>query len=350
MPETLCPNCGFSPIPRDAEECPVCHQAFAFVPRYKRGPQGRLDPKRAEVEAEESTTYGGAITGAVTAHPYPTAGAFLTGAVIWFLRGSGLLADLNEPAWVFGAAIADLIVPLMIIVNIGPAKVAAQFVAGAQILIALYLGRHDLGHPTHILYAAHGVALLVMVVGEPGIFRRTLSLTMSGAIAAAAAAVLGLVGMRASISELGGPQQGYRFSLPPGYIAMTRDEIRPAMRLPPGKAVPFGDPSARVFGVISLGDDSAAQLIGGCEALHEAMGGTDEVKPLARPAPPGMGVATLVYSLHTSSGGVGRLACAKRPDGKLVGFAVVLLGADPVVSEGVSEQAFDSLGAGFTLL
>jgi hypothetical protein len=350
MPETICPNCGFSPIPRDAEECPVCHQTFAFVPRYKRGPQGRLDPKRAEVESEEATTFGGAITGAVTAHPYPTAGAFITGAVIWFLRGSGLLADLNEPGWVFGAAIADLIIPLMIIINIGPAKLAAQFVAGAQVLMALFLGRHDLSNPVHILYAAHGVALLVMVVGEPELFRRTLSLSMAGAVAAAAVAVLGLVGMRTAASELGGQQQGYRLSLPPGYIAMTRDEIRPAMRLPPGKAIPFGDPSARVFGMISIGEDSATPLIGGCEALHEAIGGTDEVKPLARPAPPGMGSATLVYGLRTTSGGVGRLACAKRTDGKLVGFAVVLLGADPSVSEGVSEQAFDALGAGFTVL
>jgi hypothetical protein len=349
MEETLCPNCGFSPIPRDAEECPVCHEPFAFMQRHKLGPRGRVDPKRADIEAEESTTYGGAITGAVTAHPYPTAAAFLTGAAIWFLRASGILVDLDEPSWTFAVAVVDLIIPLIIILNFGPAKAAAQASAVGQLAATLFLGRKDFAHPVHVLFAAHAVVLLVMVVGEPDVFRRALSLSMAGAIAAAVAAVLGLSGMRVSVSQLGSERLGFRLALPPGWVALTRDEVRPAMRLPPGRAIPFGDLSSRVFGLITLSEDSSTPLIGGCETLVQAIAGMDEVKPLARSAPPGMGSSALVYALHTTTDGVGRLACAKRADGLLVGFAVVLVGADPVVADSASEKAFDAVGAGFSL-
>jgi len=112
--------------------------------------------------------------------------------------------------------------------------------------------------------------------------------------------------------------------------------------------VPFGNPQRGVFGVVSVGDDPASALIGGCEALYTALGGLD-LKPLAHPAPAGMGPAALVYSLKTPTAGAGRLACAKRRDGRLLGVAVALVGTDPAVAESAADKSLDEVGAGLSL-
>src|SRR6202035_5854796 len=105
--------------------------------------------------------------------------------------------------------------------------------------------------------------------------------------------------------------------------------------------VPFGDPVGRVYGMMVTNRDTTAPLISGCEAMHQGLGGTNPLAPLARSAPVGMGSSALVYPLQTGTGGVGRLACAKRIDGRLVGFAVVLLDANPAVGDRAAEQVFD---------
>src|ERR1700693_5604195 len=115
MVQTLCPACGFTPIPAGTEECPACGEPFAFLQMHKKAKNRFIDP---EAESPEATTFGGGVTSAVTAHPYPPAGAFLPGAVLWFLRASGILVDLSEPSWLFGIAVADLVVAALLVINV----------------------------------------------------------------------------------------------------------------------------------------------------------------------------------------------------------------------------------------
>jgi hypothetical protein len=348
LPETLCPACGFSPIPKGADECPACAEPFTYLPTHRKAQKRFIDPL-LDAESPESTTFGGAITGAVTAHPITPGIAFLTGAAIWFLRASGILVELNEPGWLYAMAIVDLLIPIQIFINLGPARFFAQLAALGQLGVAVWLGREDFANPLHLLFVGHGVVLLLSVSGEPGTLRRAIVLSMACGAAAAAAAVLGLLGMRVSATELGGTQEGFKLKLPPGYVAFTRDEIRAAMHLPPGGPVPFGNPVERLFGLVLVSPDAKTPLISGCEALQKSLGGDDEPKPLPHRAPAGMGQAALVYPLHTPSGGVGRLACAKRVDGRFAALALVVLGADPAIAESASERAFDDLGGGLTL-
>jgi hypothetical protein len=348
MEETLCPSCGFSPIPRDADACPKCGEPFSFLQHHKRGVKQFLDPIH-DVAPPESTTFGGAITGAVTAHPVPPAVAFLTGAAIWFARVSGILVDQGEPSWLFGVVFVDVLVALVIFLAVGPATVISQLAALGQLGLSAWFARNDLANPAHILFMAHAVLLLVMVVAEPGPFRRALGLSMASALAVATIAVMGVLGMRLSATELGGARHGFRFRLPPGYVALTRDEVRPALRMPAGDAAPFGKPEDHIFGMIVSSRDPQTPLIGGCQGLHDALGATDEAKPMVAAAPPGMGGDVLVYGLTTGGGGVGRLACAKRADGRLVGFAVVVLAPSSAAGPALAEKAFERLGAELNL-
>ena len=94
MPETLCPNCGHSPIPYGAETCPKCHEPFDFLQMYKRGQRLRVDKQRDHDDGE-STVFGGNLTGEVSAHPGPIAAVFFVGALAWFLRVGGVLGSLG---------------------------------------------------------------------------------------------------------------------------------------------------------------------------------------------------------------------------------------------------------------
>src|SRR5579871_1753731 len=176
MVQTLCPAGGFSPIAPGTEECPACGEPFTFLQTHKRAKNQFIDP---EAESPEATTFSGGVTSAVTAHPSPPAIAFLAGAVLWFLRASGILVELNEPSWLFGVAVVDLVIPALLVVNVGPVKLLAQLAALGQLGAAAFLGRDDLVNPIHVLFAAHAIVLLVMVSGEPGVFRRALGLSMA---------------------------------------------------------------------------------------------------------------------------------------------------------------------------
>jgi hypothetical protein len=348
MAQTLCPACGFTPIAAGAEQCPRCGEVFAFLQTHKRAQKAFIDRAR-EGDPPESTTFGGAVASAVTAHPFAPSVAFLCGAAIWFLRAAGILVDLNEPVWVFAIAVADLLVPVLIIVNLGPAQLLAQLAAVGQLAVAVWLGRSDFANPVHLLFAGHAVVLAVLVTGEPGVLRRSLGLSMAVACAAGAAAVLGLLGMRVSASELGSPAQGFHLQLPPGYVAFTRDEMAAAMHVPGGTAVPFGNSVERVFGLVTLDRDHDVSLISGCTGLHHALGGTNAVQPLDHAPPSSLGTEALVYELTTGPGSQGRLACGKLKDGRFVGFALVYLAPDSALGDGAVERVFDALGAGLSL-
>src|SRR5437899_8034598 len=108
MPQTLCPKCGLSPVPDGAEECPRCGEIFSFLPKYKRPVRSYVGGKDPEdTLSAESTTFGGNLTGAVSARPGPAAAVMAMGAVIWFLRVGGVIADLGDPIWAYGIVGVD---------------------------------------------------------------------------------------------------------------------------------------------------------------------------------------------------------------------------------------------------
>lgn len=337
MEETLCPKCGFAPIPSGAEACPRCHEPFSFLEESKKG-RGASIVSLIEGQKSERTVLGGGIFGEVSAFPLLPGIAFGTGAVLWALRGSGVLLDRGEPAWLIAIAVLDLVVAVMLLKSLGPAKLTAQVVALAQLGLAAWFSSGELKNPVHAFFVAHAVALLASVTGEPGLGRRIAAMATASASAGAALLALAMAGQGPPPTALGGPQQGYQLRLPPGYLALTREELPSSLRVP-ADAVAFGNPGEHVYGMLAV---RAAQepLIGGCEALRAALGSAGAARPLEGAAPSSLGSEAIVYAISTSGGQAGRLACAKRGDGRLVGLAVLGAGAD---------QAFERVAASLTL-
>ena len=140
----------------------------------------------------EATLLGG-LTGAVSANPEPAAGVLALAALLWLVRGAGLLSELREPSWLFGVAAVQLIAATALMANLGPATFLAQLVALAQVAISFLLP----GEPTApytLCSAAVGVTVIVMTAGEPGATRRYVGLTVG--VLALAGAALTLIGAR----------------------------------------------------------------------------------------------------------------------------------------------------------
>ncbi|MHB8877236.1 MAG: zinc ribbon domain-containing protein [Myxococcaceae bacterium] len=338
--KTLCPACGHSPIPDGAESCPACHEPFAFLAMHKKGKKAFVDRKHEAVE-EEATTFGGSLTGAVSAHPGPAAAVLTVGAVMWFLRSGGVLAEYSEPAWTYG----------VVGLNLGPAKLLCQVGMLLQLGLAAFLADGELDNPRHLFFCAHAALVLVMVVGEPGVARRSLGLVLGLLAAAGAVAAMATgfgAGARApSLIELSGRDDPYRLSAPEGYRLLSRDEMAPHLRPPlstaTAKSVGFGNKVRRVYGALTIDRDPASQLIGGCQEHLRALGGVGDAVPVVAPTPTALGGGALAYALRTASGASGRLACGKLSDGRFVALAVVGQDPDPRIAEVVFEQVGSSL-------
>jgi ribosomal protein S27AE len=338
MNQTLCPSCGHSPIPDGAETCPKCGEPFAFLATHK---------KRDLVE-NETTTLGGALTGEVTAHPGAAAAVFALGAVLWFLRAGGVIADYGEPVWTYALVLVDLVLATVLMVNLGPAKLLAQIAALLQLGVAAFLANGRFDNPRHLFFCAHAVVLLVLVVGEPSSLRRRAGLAVAVLMAVGALGVmttgLGEAAKTGGMVEIAGHEGGYRLLVPEGYRLLSSDELTPHLRPPldtaTAKSAGFGNKVRRVYGAVTLDSSPGSQLIGGCQEHLRALGGVGDPVPVAGTAPVGLGSGALLYALRTDSGASGRLGCGKLPDGRFVALAVVALESEPTAA-----QVFEQVGA-----
>lgn len=351
MSQTICPACGHSPIPAGAEECPVCNEPFAFLPMHKKAKKKFID--KNDAEESESTSFGGGLTGEVSAHPYQAATVLFGGALIWFLRGSGVLTGVGDASWLYAIVAADLLVALLLIINLGPAKMLAQLVLLLQLGAALYLGRDNLLQPVHLMFAAHAGVGLFITAGEPGGVRRTVGL-IAGLLVCSLAAVLLVIqpgnvvaaGPRQKLSAAGA---GFSLLLPPDYSSAKPLELTRHLKVPQpslnGTTAGFSSTVERTIGLILVNRDGSAQLIGSCQTLHQDLGGTNVPNPIAHRAPRALGDAVAVFELRTFSGASGLLACGKLADGRFVALVVLSINPDP--SSGA--RAFDAVGEGLSL-
>lgn len=347
MTKTLCPACGHSPIPDGAEVCPRCGEPFTFLQMHKKGQRVFVDKQRDSIEVE-ATTFGGALTGEVTAHPGAAAAVFALGAVLWFLRAGGVVADYAEPLWTYGLVGLDLVLATVLMVNLGPAKLLAQVGSLLQLGLCVFLANGRFDNPRHLLFCAHAVVLLVLVVGEPSTLRRTAGLVAGLVVALGALGAMatgfGEASRTAAMVEIAGHEGDYRLLVPEGYRLLSRDEmtphLRPPLDTPTAKSAGFGNKVRRVYGSVTLDSNSSSQLIGGCQEHLRSLGGVGDPVPAAGTAPAGLGSGALLYALRTASGASGRLGCGKLPDGRFVALAVVALESEPTAA-----QVFEQVGA-----
>ncbi|MBL8955542.1 MAG: hypothetical protein JNK82_32505 [Myxococcaceae bacterium] len=168
--ETLCPSCGFGPIPEGKDTCPACSTQFAANPLFRRAAKaGGQGVRKDQADLEATRTTLGGITGAVEANPVPTAAVLAGATLTWVIRCVGMLSDRPEPIWPLGVAAIQMGVAMLLMVSAGPAKTLAQVMAVVQIGCAYLAG----GSPVaQVGYGGVGVALLVMTVAEPGDVRR----------------------------------------------------------------------------------------------------------------------------------------------------------------------------------
>jgi len=352
MPETLCPKCGHSPIPEGAEACPACGEPFGFLPMYQRAQRQRVDKTReADVDLEQ-TVFGGNLTGEVTAHPGPIAAVFFVGAVAWFLRAGGVVGDLKDPPWAYGLVAVELVLGVVLLLNLGPAKLLAQAGMLLQLGAAGFLARSAPLAPVHLAYVAHAAVAFAMVVGEPGPVRRYAGLGLGSGVAVLGVLFLALgVGMGGggAHQRLVGRELGYELELPAGWSRLLREQLAPHLSMPMGTltggGVGFGDVAHGRYGALWLDRQGSAQEEAGCQQLLVAFGGSPESPPSPRPAPLALGSKGRVYELRTVTGARGAFACGRLADGRWVGFAVVV--APPESASG--ESAFVAVGSGLAL-
>ncbi len=346
-PETLCPKCGFTPIPDRAEVCPKCAEVFSFNPLYKAAQRKMIGKYEA---LEVTATLRGGLTGAVSANPGPAAAVLALGAVLWLIRGAGLLVDLREPSWVFWVAGLQLGAATFLMANLGPASLMAQF-AGAVQIAASFFVTSDQPLALHTLLSALvGAVVIAMTVGEPSAARRSAGLAVGGiaGLAAIAALAWATAAPPAPPEVIGDLRIGYQLVVPPGWSKLSAEELAPHLPLPNDdldhKFVGFGSKAERAFGLLTVAGGDDFELLPACEEHLKRLGSLSDPVPLAFTAPEGLGSQSLVFALRTASGALGRLGCG-RVGKRFVALAVLV--ADP--TPGPGEAAFAKIGSLLTV-
>ncbi|MBZ4400518.1 zinc ribbon domain-containing protein [Myxococcus sp. AS-1-15] len=357
MPQTLCPSCGHSPIPRGASACPACGEPFDHLQSYKKVGRTRLD-RLGDAVDDEATVFGGdLVTSAVSAHPGPVAAVLGAGAAAWFLRAGGVLGSLQDPAWTYGLVALDLVLALVLVLNRGPVKGIAQTGLAVQLVATAWLARGAPTAPVHVAYFALGLVALFLVVGEPGPARRHAGLGLGLATALASAVLLALPGTGASLGGGGvrqllvGSELGYRLELPVGWERLTREQLSAHLPLPAatlhGSGVGFGDMARGRYGFLWVERSTGVKLEAGCQGLLSAVGTGEEARTAS---PAALGSRSKLYTLSTSAGARGTLGCGLLPDGRLVGLAVVAAGSgDAQPGDTGGQESFAAVGEGLAL-
>ncbi|MFL5322308.1 MAG: zinc ribbon domain-containing protein [Myxococcaceae bacterium] len=350
MAKTICPNCGFSPIPHGASQCPRCEEPFDFLQTHKKAQKKFID--RNSDEESDVTTFGGGLTGAVSAHPWPAAIVIALGAGAWFLRAAGMFGA-PDPFWTYAIVLLDLVAALMLVINVGPSKMFAQGVTLLQLGAAAYLGRLSLQSVITVAFIAQALVAFTMVLGEPSPVRRYLSLGFGLMFSASAAAAVALLSQApiptvAPSKEIDEAELGIKLSLPQGFTALSAAQVATALTVPPPSltsgGTAFGDVANKRFGVLTVEKMEEGQLVGSCRALYKIVGGRGEPETAVHSAPAALGSPALVYRIKTATGATGLHACGKKPDGRLIALTVVTSAADAS-----GDAVFDAVGAGLSL-
>lgn len=332
-PETICPSCGFSPIPEGAERCPKCHKAFSY--------------ERVEYSTVTATRAGG-LTGSVTANPVPTAIALGVGAFVWTVRAGGFFGDVGDPPWAFLLAALDVVALVLVMTTSGPAKHAAALAGAVELLAVGLLFGAPVG--LSIACAVHGLTLIAMTVAEPGATRLQV-----GAVVAGVAGLVGLGALAWGLAPkvearvvLRDDAAGFSLTLPPGWKGAKEADVAPHLVLPwdGGKTVnyAFRLETPREVGVLIVSRDEQPALDEACRDALVKLGVTTALPPLDGPPPPSLGDVSRVSELKTKSGALGRFGCALVGT-KLVALAVV--SQDP--APGVGAAAFELVAGGLSV-
>jgi hypothetical protein len=351
LAETLCPKCGFSPIPDRAETCPKCGENFAFHPLWKvaQRTKGGID-KKASIEME-STTFGG-LTGEVSANPIPA--SVVTGlcAVVWLLRAG--VAQTGDPAWLFVLAALQLGSAALLMANVGPATMLVQLMGLVQLIVPfVIMGAGTNGMIVAAASALPGVAVFITAAGEPGPVRRNAGIVI-GAVTflVAIGAVFGLK-TEAPVEGEGVPaptglggDEGWDIKAA-GLERLQKGDVAPHLTVPAEtqreRHSPFGNKQKGIFGLVSRNYGGVTDYAAGCEDWLKAIGNTIAVKKLGHAASM-FGPESVVLELKTGSGASGKLACGL-VQGTLWGVAVVA--TDPNGAVGNAE--FDRIMQGFAI-
>lgn len=333
QPETLCPACGFGPIPEGAERCPKCKRAFAY--------------ERVEYSAVTATRAGG-LTGSVTANPVPTAVALAAGALLFTVRAGGFLEDVGDSPAVFLVAALDVVALVLVMTTSGPAKHAGAL-AGVVELLAVGL---TLGAPSVVSAACalHGAALVAMTVAEPGALRLKVGAAVATGVALAGLGALGWAVAPRPDSRvvLKDDVAGFTLALPDGWKAAREGDVAPHLVLPwdGGKTVHHGFrlDAPRQVGVLLVSRDEQPALDDACREALRSLGVATPGAAVDGPPPPALGEGARVLEVRTTSGAVGRFGCAFVGT-RLVALAVV--SQDP--APGVGAAAFEQVVGGLAV-
>lgn len=345
-PQTICPNCGLTPLPDRAEECPRCQEPFGKNLLYQRTRRSSLgDAMGVDTDA---TSMGG-VTDAVTAWPLPTAAVLVLGAVLHVVRASGLIVELHAPFWLFGVGALDLVLTAMLMGSIGPARQLIFASALLQLALPFVLAGSKGLAPYDYGYLAHAAALAVMTAGEPRALRRTFGLVLG---VAATGVALGLLSMDTSGAPppkvtFAVPDPGFALVLPQGFVTLDADALGERLRLPPDagktRSIALGDPARGRYAVLSFIGDPRGRPAEACAAHLEALSGEAGAAPLVEAAPNLFGLEGKLYMVHAPNGDLGRFACGK-VGAQLLALAVVAEDPAPVAAR----AAFLQVAAGLT--
>jgi hypothetical protein len=342
--KTLCPECGFSPIPENASACPKCHEPFDFLATHKKAQRNIRN--RLKEQGEATATRHGAVGSAVAAFPLSGVVCLFSGAAVWAVRAlpGTALGGASVLLWALAGVMA--LDALALWTNTGPSVLVARlaFLVSAAVAVITAVTDPHPGSPVHAATLFHVAAGLAAVWGEPSSFRRRLT---AGSCALGAAAVVALVLARAPHS--GGPTRmlgtAARWQLPEGFTYVEPIQLSPLLTAPSADkyerlAANRLSPE-RTAALLLLARREGAQLLGGCEELVRHLG-TRSSAPTSAP-PRSLGANAIVLPFTPGPGAAGRVACTLLPEGRWLALVVA------AATDAVAQSALDSLAFSLTL-
>jgi hypothetical protein len=329
MAQTLCPRCGYSPIPAGAERCPKCKQPF-------------FEDDRKYENTSVTATRAGGLTGSVTAFPGAILLALTVGALLWTIRGMGILGSLGDPQWVYGIAALQVVAGIFLLTTSGPAK---QAPALAGLLACAAAALCSAPWPVTVLCLAHGAGLVLGTIAEPARARLTAGGAFStiAGLAALAALPVTVHALERPPVVLHDPLLGFTLSLPPGWEEASRADLGLELQVPlhaeGSGALAFKHEAHHLLGVLSV--STAAAGLDGCQKTLGAMKLTNLVAS-TEAAPATFGKLAQLLEAR-SLNGVGWATCGSAGETQLT-LAVISLEAN----EAAALTALEAVAAGFS--